>query len=246
MSSSWLSPSIFASTSQRSKSPRRERLSGRPLVAVGGPLCYNRNSPLRRLRARFPFLSLTRHLPPTGGSLSSEGEPLAGRGTLPLCWSLSLWERWHAAGVTERARMLAGKYKRGGRITLTKGQLIAVQRLCRAGLALSGAHAPALPEGEPLAGRETLPLCWSLSLWERWHAAGVTERARMLAGKYKRGGRIALTKGQFIAVQRLGRAGLALSGAHAPALPKGEPSRRGEHHRKNRRHNYDRKRTSRP
>ena len=37
------------------------------------------------------------------------------------------------------------------------------------GLALSGANAPALPKGEPLAKPKTLPHCQSLSLWERWH-----------------------------------------------------------------------------
>ena len=53
------------------------------------------------------------------------------------------WEpqlgRWHCEAMTERAR------------TLTKKSLIAARRLCRDGLALSGAHAPALPEGEPFA-----------------------------------------------------------------------------------------------
>ena len=37
---------------------------------------------------------------------------------------------------------------------------------------------PALPKGEPLAQPEALPHCQGLSLWERWHAVGVTERAR--------------------------------------------------------------------
>ena len=37
-------------------------------------------------------------------------------------------------------------------------------------LALSASlRSAALPKGEPLAKRETLPYCQSLSLWERWH-----------------------------------------------------------------------------
>ena len=35
-------------------------------------------------------------------------------------------------------------------------------------LALSGADAPALPKGEPLAKSQCLPYCQGLSLWERW------------------------------------------------------------------------------
>ena len=41
--------------------------------------------------------------------------------------------------VTERARMLTEKHRHSDRITLTKSLPIAVCRLCRAGLALSGA-----------------------------------------------------------------------------------------------------------
>ena len=52
--------------------------------------------------------------------------------------------------VTERARPLTEKLLYSDTLTLTKRQLIAAQRLCHAGLALSGAHAPALPKGEPL------------------------------------------------------------------------------------------------
>ena len=51
--------------------------------------------------------------------------------------------------VTERARMLTIKYKRSDSIPPTKSLPIATRCPFRNGLALSGAYAPALPEGEP-------------------------------------------------------------------------------------------------
>ena len=51
--------------------------------------------------------------------------------------------------VTERARMLTIKYKLSDSIPPTKSLPIATRRPFRNGLALSGAYAPALPEGEP-------------------------------------------------------------------------------------------------
>ena len=48
---------------------------------------------------------------------------------------LSLWESWR--GAPERARILTKNRERDDSITLTKGLLIAAQRLFRAGLALS-------------------------------------------------------------------------------------------------------------
>ena len=51
--------------------------------------------------------------------------------------------------VTERARMLTIKYKRSDNIPPTKSLPIATRCPFRNGLALSGAYAPALPEGEP-------------------------------------------------------------------------------------------------
>ena len=51
--------------------------------------------------------------------------------------------------VTERARMLTIKYKCSDSIPPTKSLPIATRRPFRNGLALSGAYAPALPEGEP-------------------------------------------------------------------------------------------------
>ena len=51
--------------------------------------------------------------------------------------------------VTERARMLTVKYKRSDNIPPTKSLPIATRCPFRNGLALSGAYAPALPEGEP-------------------------------------------------------------------------------------------------
>ena len=56
--------------------------------------------------------------------------------------------------VTERARPLTEKLLYSDTLTLTKRQLIAAQRLCHAGLALSGAHAPALPKGRASWPRE--------------------------------------------------------------------------------------------
>ncbi len=43
------------------------------------------------------LLSLTRHLPPAGGSLSRRGEPLERGVACGDCQGLSLWERWHRA-----------------------------------------------------------------------------------------------------------------------------------------------------
>ena len=51
--------------------------------------------------------------------------------------------------VTERARMLTIKYKHSDSIPPTKSLPIATRCPFRNGLALSGAYAPALPEGEP-------------------------------------------------------------------------------------------------
>ena len=51
--------------------------------------------------------------------------------------------------VTGRARMLTIKYKRSDSIPPTKSLPIATRCPFRNGLALSGAYAPALPEGEP-------------------------------------------------------------------------------------------------
>ena len=53
--------------------------------------------------------------------------------------------------MTERARTLTKRQGLSDRAALTKKSLIAARRLCGDGLALSGAHAPALPEGEPFA-----------------------------------------------------------------------------------------------
>ena len=52
--------------------------------------------------------------------------------------------------------MLPEKHKHGDNMVLTRSQCIAVGRLCRTELALSGAHAPALPKGEALAHSQVL------------------------------------------------------------------------------------------
>ena len=54
--------------------------------------------------------------------------------------------------VTERARTLTEKHRHSDRIALTKSLPIAVCRLCRAGLALSGASRQ-LSQGESLGSR---------------------------------------------------------------------------------------------
>ena len=55
------------------------------------------------------------------------------------CQSLSLWERWHAAGVTERASQLRqSRYEAIGRL-FCQSDTIAVQELFGSVLALSGA-----------------------------------------------------------------------------------------------------------
>ena len=68
-------------------------------------------------------------------------------GAFPLSRPLPLGEV--SPKVTERARPLTEKLLYSDTLTLTKRQLIAAQRLFYIGLALSGAHAPALPKGEP-------------------------------------------------------------------------------------------------
>ena len=73
-----------------------------------------------------------------------------------LLESLSLWERWHCEAMTERASPARkSRCAAMGRLFVR-----AMLSLClcfpASGLALSGAHAPALPKGEPLAGRSTL------------------------------------------------------------------------------------------
>ena len=73
--------------------------------------------------------------------------------------------------VTERARALTEKNKHSDSIALTKGMLIAAQRLCRDGLALSGAHAPALPKGEPLACRLGLRWTRKAQFTAKWSAS---------------------------------------------------------------------------
>jgi len=58
--------------------------------------------------------------------------------------------------VTERARTLPEKNRRSDSIALSKNLLIAAWQLSGDGLALSvSLRSPALPEGEPLAGRAT-------------------------------------------------------------------------------------------
>ena len=63
------------------------------------------------------------------------------------------------------------KNKHSDSIALTKGMLIAAQRLCRDGLALSGAHAPALPKGEPLACRSRLRWTRKAQFTAKWSAS---------------------------------------------------------------------------
>ena len=58
---------------------------------------------------------------------------------------LSLWESWR--GAPERARTLPVKRRRGDSIALTKGLLIAAQRLSGDGLALSVCFAATSPKG---------------------------------------------------------------------------------------------------
>ena len=56
----------------------------------------------------------------------------------------------------------------------------------------------------------------------------VTERARPLTEKLLYSDTLTLTKRQLLVAQRLFSIGLALSGAPAPALPKGEPFGQGK------------------
>ena len=66
-----------------------------------------------------------------------------------LLKSLSLWERWHCEAMTERASPARkSRCAAMGRLFVSAKRAL---HLCfpASGLALSGAHAPALPEGEP-------------------------------------------------------------------------------------------------
>ena len=69
------------------------------------------------------------------------------------------WEpqpgQWHAAGVTERARMLTVIRGRSDSIALTKSLLIAAWAVLSCRACPLRRFAPALPKGEPLAGRAT-------------------------------------------------------------------------------------------
>ena len=73
-----------------------------------------------------------------------------------VCHGLSLRERWHCEAMeamTERARM---QTKNKNTAIRTLFERVIVSLCCEfyfAGLALSGADAPALPKGEPLAKR---------------------------------------------------------------------------------------------
>ena len=72
-----------------------------------------------------------------------------------LLKSLSLWERWHCEAMTERASPARkSRCAAMGRLFVSAKRAL---HLCfpASGLALSGAHAPALPKGEPLAGRSS-------------------------------------------------------------------------------------------
>ena len=67
---------------------------------------------------------------------------------------LSLWESWREA--PERARMLTAKRPHRDSIALTKSLLIAVQRLFRAGLALSVTFGDTSPRGRGFGVRKAL------------------------------------------------------------------------------------------
>ena len=92
------------------------------------------------------------------------------------CKSLSLWERWHRAAMTERASPSpesrhAAISRFFGRAMLSLRLLFSVSIL-----ALSGAPRQ-LSQRESLRQRAGFAGCKSLSLWERWHRAAMTERA---------------------------------------------------------------------
>ena len=66
-----------------------------------------------------------------------------------LLESLSLWERWHCEAMTERASPARkSRCAAMGRLFVRAMPSLCLCFTC-SGLALSGAHAPALPKGEP-------------------------------------------------------------------------------------------------
>ena len=71
---------------------------------------------------------------------------------------LSLWESWR--GAPERARMLTKNRERDDSIALTKGLLIAAQRLFRAGLALSVTFGATARVAAPSIRCALLASCW--------------------------------------------------------------------------------------
>ena len=72
---------------------------------------------------------------------------------------------WHCEAMTERARMLPRNRRRGDRIALTKGLLLAARRLCRGWLALSGALRQ-LSQRESRRRRGCVSLSLFVNLWK--------------------------------------------------------------------------------
>ena len=70
------------------------------------------------------------------------------------CQSLSLWERWHCEAIDGEGKDADKKQKNTAIQALFVRDIVSQRRWSNfTGLALSGAGAPALPKGEPLAKR---------------------------------------------------------------------------------------------
>ena len=93
---------------------------------------------------------------PEAAALCSKARPFAPYrtsgvqvGSGPVCQGLSLWERWHAAGVTERASQLRQSRHTAMSRLFCQSDTIAVLSLLRQRPCPLRRFAPALPKGEP-------------------------------------------------------------------------------------------------
>ena len=91
--------------------------------------------------------------------------------------SLSLWERWHRASDDGEGKPVSREPPHSDKQVLWQSDAIAAPALLRQRPCPLRRSAPALPKGEPLAKRAGFAGCKSLSPWERWHRAAMTERA---------------------------------------------------------------------
>ena len=129
----------------------------------------------------------------------SQRESLRQRAGFAGCKSLSLWERWHRAAMTERASPSpesrhAAISRFFGRAMLSLRLLFSVSIL-----ALSGAPRQ-LSQRESLRQRAGFAGCKSLSLWERWHRASDDGEGKLVSREPPRSDKLFLWESQNLTV----------------------------------------------